>query len=56
MDETIKAKMINKVKLNIIFSQPRFWTATLFIRFDLDSVSPLDWRNIRTERVIEMMI
>jgi hypothetical protein len=55
MEETIKRTMIKIVRLNITFSQPRF-SGTLFIRLDLDSVSPLDWRKIKTERVSERII
>jgi len=56
MEETIKRMIIKMVRLNITFSQPRFSTGALFIRLDLDSVSPLDWRKISVDRVRERII
>ena len=55
MEEMIKITIIKIVKLNIIFSQPRFCGAG-DIRLERDSLSPFVWRKTRAARVIERMI
>jgi len=48
--------IIKIVKLNIIFSQPLFSIFEEDRRFELDSLSPLDWRKISTASRIDRII
>ena len=56
IDEIKNITMIKIVKLNITFSQPLFSTVVEERIFDLDSVSPFDWRKIRALNRIERII
>lgn len=52
----MKIMIIKIVKLNKTFSQPLFSVLELDKRLELDSVSPLDWRKIKTANRIERII
>lgn len=56
MDEIKNKNVTKRVRLNINFSQPRRCEPVSDKIFELLSLLPLAWRNIKVDKIIESII